>query len=502
MKSSSKVSLIAAAVAAAIGANANAAVTVSPDFTFYAAGGSAQENAVLASVFSLLNNVVEFTDLGPAASCSPSGTWLILYGQAKAQIGSSGTTIAAGKNILFFYRFGGGSFPNGIQPQVAATTVLFPTVAEVQAGGSTVCTNNPVSYLPGSVYLISAATTTGQVPDWGVSDEEVPLFNFPYNLNGSAQLTAAQLANIGQTGIYDNLYGFAVTNVVFANKTNFTKQEVAGILAGTITDWSQLYADNGSQLAAGPIYFLDRGSGSGSKAAGTQYFLGYPGDLGTGGALTPNSVSNAAGVGPGPAGNVNAGYSGTTLNLSGASFQDVKEGSNAAIVNDLNAADTAGKRAVAILGLEFPPAQNQTGGVNHYSFVKLNGVGPDAGTGSDNVNGTTATTYSNIVKGTYDFYYQNSYNQRTSFPSGTAAANFDAAVLAALQNSALAGANASKALPNAVPGLLLDPSVLGLPDVAGEVTGSRLGNSTSPLQLLLDSAVLGGAQPVFGSDPL
>ncbi|MFM9469865.1 hypothetical protein ACKI1K_44980, partial [Streptomyces scabiei] len=52
-------------------------------------------------------------------------------------------------------------------------------------------------------------------------------------------------------------------------------------------------------------------------------------------------------------------YTGTTLNTASATYQDVKEGSSVAIVDDLLAANKAGGRAIAILGLEFPPVFSQ-----------------------------------------------------------------------------------------------------------------------------------------------
>jgi hypothetical protein len=134
--------------------------------------------------------------------------------------------------------------------------------------------------------------------------------------------------------------------------------------------------------------------------------------------------------------------------------------------------------------------------------VKINGVGVDTGTTGDNINGGhgggSATKYTNAVLGTYDFFYQNSFNFRTNLTGDHLA--FKNEVLADLQSSAIAGSNAGLAFPSAVPGLLLDPVAVGA-QVAGVVLGSRFGQSTAPLQEAFDAVSTGGTV-TFGSDPL
>jgi hypothetical protein len=249
-----------------------------------------------------------------------------------------------------------------------------------------------------------------------------------------------------------------------------------------------LSADDGTPLPAGPIALLDRGSGSGTKAAGNQYFLAYPGAVATGGAVTPGSV-NASSVND---------YTGTQLVLPITAYQDVKEGTNTALVTDLQAANAAGARAIGVLGLENPPAINQVGGQNQYSFVRINGVGIDTGTSNDNINGTVGTSYTNVVTGPYDFFYQNSFNTRSGLLSSATVNGAVASIyLAQFQKPDIAGAHASKAFPNAVPGILLDPKIIGS-QVAGVVTGSRYKKSTAPLQPVFDATTT----ITFGFDPL
>jgi ABC-type phosphate transport system substrate-binding protein len=107
-------------------------------------------------------------------------------------------------------------------------------------------------------------------------------------------------------------------------KKNFSRAEVEGIIEGTISDWSQLFDDNGAQMAAGGIVFLDRGEGSGSKASGNQYFLCYPG---CGASARPpfSSLNN---------------YTGTTATIAETS-QDVAEASSSTLIADLKALQAA-----------------------------------------------------------------------------------------------------------------------------------------------------------------
>jgi len=343
------------------------------------------------------------------------------------------------------------------------------------------------------------------------------LFNYQDNLNGSAPLTTAQLGSLAQDGVYDDVFGVVVTNALYAGttafphaKTSFTKEEVAGILSGAVQNWNQLFSDDGTQLPGAPVWLLDRGSGAATKAVGNQYFLNYPAGIATGGFVPPRSVTSAG---------VNAGYTDTVLSLT-TGYQDVKEGSNAAIVSDLQNANGHGDYAVAILNAEFAPALEQVGGVNQYSFVKIGGnglasssgkqvpgLGMDSGVGADDINGITSTSYSNVVTGAYDFVYQNSFNTRAGFLSGsTPNAKWTAALKSLFQSESIAGAYAHLAFPGAVTGVLIDPANAPVQD-AGVVLWSRLKNSTAPIQINFDATTVnsnaGGAQVItLGSDPL
>jgi hypothetical protein len=316
--------------------------------------------------------------------------------------------------------------------------------------------------------------------------------------------------------VYDDVFGIAVPNTVYKGttafphpKTSFTKPEIVGILTGSTQNWNQMFADDGTQFPSKPLWFLDRGSGSGTKAGENQYFLNYPGGSGySGAALKPNSVTTAG---------VNGGYTDTILNLSGA-YQDVEEASTAACVTDLENANAAGDYAITVLAAQEAPGLNLVGSNTAYSFVKIDGVGIDTGAAADNINGTTSTSYTNVVTGAYDYFLQNSFNYRsgllvasspgtiTKAPAGSAP-NVAMAygIRNNLQAASLAGANSGKAFPLAVTGVLVDP-VLAPAQVAGVVLDTRNRFTASPLQPSFDATDSGasgaGGTITYGVDPL
>jgi hypothetical protein len=214
--------LIAGAVAAAIGSSASWALPPSStiDYTLYAAGGSAQANAFYVAFSDNVNNLDSYTN---TTNGTDSGQYRVLFGTTKNAITFNSTTIAAGKNVLYFYKFNGGSYANGIAPQVGAgSTLPYPTVASIQAA----------TVIPGAVagtgvptFAYVANTGTNAVPDWGVADLEVAMFrglnNPTGNLGGVNKNTDGGAApTVGATaGIYDNLFGVAVTHNVYSDAT-------------------------------------------------------------------------------------------------------------------------------------------------------------------------------------------------------------------------------------------------------------------------------------------
>ena len=516
---SSKIGLVAAAVAAALGSTSAFALTpaqtvaaINAGDVVYAGGGSAQVNALLVALNSLFTSGTQdyFTD---NTSGGNSSNFLIISGSANATLASA-LGVATGTNYVVEYRFSGGSFPNGGLPIAAPTTanaLPFPTVTDLSAAVST-----GAAY-PSPTFKYSSTYPNKQLTAFGLTDTELALFDFTDNLNGSAPLSFSLLNGLG-TPIYDDVEGVAITSALAGVKSNFSRAEVEGILAGTITKWTQLYGDNGHPLTnpSGQtgIYLLDRGSGSGTKAAGNAYFLEYP--IATtssiGGFQTPRSV-NALGI---------SNYTDTAL-VTSSGYQDVKEASSGAIVADLQKANTAGQYAIAILATEFPPVENQvTANTNSYIFAKIDGLGIDTGydstttastvtgffhdnintafKGSDSAGHAFGTSYTNVINGSYDFFYQNSFNLPTTGAGSTGLqSNFASAVQTALSNPALAGANSGSTFPTSVVGVVLDPITIGTAGTPGMTLYSREANSAAPLLPIFDAT---SGAVVYGLDPL
>jgi hypothetical protein len=480
MNASQRNSLIASAVAAALGSGTAMATVPSttPTAVVYAAGGSAEVNPVTAAVCRLMTNVDSYTDV---AAGTNSGSYRVLYGDLKAAAGGLGV----GSHVLVVYKFNGGSYPNGAVPQtVGGGTLAYPQQAAILSTGDnptalgqgTVCTTANGGN-PTYTYTIGALSNNQQ-PDWGITDVEASLFQGAIN---NPLYPAATVTVGGADLLYDLVEGVAVTQALYNYKTNFSKAEVAGIFDGFYTDWSQLYADNGTPLPAGGIIVIDRNVGSGTKAAGNQYFLGFPG-LGAN-YLTPESVA--------------FGFSGSLV-LS-QTLQDVSDTSSTAQATDLENANAAGLLAISILSEDTPPYANQkVPGTNSYDFVKLNGEPVDTGGSGDNINGNVATSYINAIKGNYDFYYQPNFNFRPSFYNGGSNnAAFAKAILTAFQSNTFPGVASGAQYPLAAPGTLVDSD--RNPSIGKGVTlHSRNGNSQAILAPEINAS---GTLPT-GSDPL
>ena len=474
MKSSNQLSLIGAAVSAALGTNAyalgpNAWGTLNA--IYYNGGGSTEVQAVYTAVLKCLtaSTVDVYTD-GTGTSKHPqSQSYLILSGTTNGSCG------AAGANIGFFYKYNGGAFTNGVQPQLASGSTLLPYPTTTQLASATV-----LATFSGTVSSVNpdytfASSPAGSIqPDWGISDGEGSLFQYFWNANNSG----VKVVPNGQTNLWVAPFGIAVTATDYAQKTTWSKAEITAIYQGLtgpygITAWSQLTGDSGAPLTiAGGINLLDRGSGAGAKAAVNDYFFNYPSQIGpAGGAAPPNSVGAA---------NANLGYTGSTLVTNGAataSYQDIKEGSSVSLTDDLNAAQAAGLGALGVLGLEFPPLFEQaSAGTNSYYFVAINGTYPDTQAGTtDNINSPTpgTTHYTNVVNGTYDFAVQVSFQHKNAIPPG-----FEAGLVANLEAATISSAATGLPFPSSTPGVLLDP-LTTLTTTAGNVSWTRSGNTAS-----------------------
>jgi hypothetical protein len=484
MNSQAKTRLLASAIAAALGSGAALATVPNPGgttITVYAGGGAAESNPLLVAACRVLTNVDGYTD---ATGGADSGSYRVLYGDVPTGgISNAGGTVAAGTHVLVFYKFNGGTYANGAVPQTSAGgTLPYPSLSAVssattisgQTQGST-CSNGGK---PTYQYTDTGLVTDEHQPEWGVTDLEVGIFQ---GIENNPLYPAATVAVQNTSPLYDLVLGVAVTQALYNYKTNFSSAEVAGILDGFYTDWSQLYGDSGAPLPAGGIILIDRNVGSGLKAAGNQYFLGFPG-LGAN-AQTPESVTY--------------GYTGALV--TSQVLQDVSDTSTTAQANDLKNANTAGLLAISVLSLDTPPAYNQaTSGTNSYDFVKLNGTAVDTGVTGDNINGSTGTSYINAIRGNYDFFYQSNFSYRNGYSGGTPV--IDEAILAAFQSATFPGVADGKSFPTAAPGTLVDADRASSL-TAGVTINTRGGTSTAILLPKFTGTANGAGIPT-GSDPL
>jgi hypothetical protein len=488
MNSSTRVSLVSAAVAAILGTTAGAATPLNPQSNwanaqvYYAGGGSAEVQAVFVAVNKLLTNVSVIAD-GTGYKINTnhpqSLSYLIILGQA-AQAFSD---VTSGATVGFIYKYNGGSGPNGAVPNFvsssnAAALIPYPTAAVIEtataqagyASGSTPTSLNPN-------YAFTPGATTSIQPHWGITDTEPSLFNFSWNVANATQ-PAFSTANGLTKPLFVDPVGVAVTANIFAHKTKFSKGEVAEILTSKVSDWSALNGDNGSPLAQGPILFLDRSAGSGTRASAFAYFLDYPAGAlaSTGGAIEPFDILHSGSVISGPIG------SNGSLTSIPSAYEDIKEPSSSSEADDLVAANKSGVGAIAILGLEFPPVYEQgVPGTNSYDFVAINGTFPDSESGADNINSNSggSTQYSNIITGLYDFAVQTSFNTPSGSTITTATGGFEQAVYANLASQNLSGAFLGSGFPTATDGVLLDP--VNWPTPAPGVLGwTRGANTTAP----------------------
>ncbi len=472
-----KLKLIAAAAAAFACTQAQAfGPTITPDVTIYIAGGSAQGGAFLAFAEKMMtSNIDVYTD---DTTCAAQGAnYRAVFGTAAATL-ADGTAMPpsiAGKKLFIEYANNGGTFKNGIDGPVRAHAVDFQTYL-----GNSVTTGCAASFSSGPTYHVTTATTTANfIPLLGLSDEEIPLFSGVNLPAGSAAITSAELSKIAAQGLYENVFSVAENNVLAAQKTNFSKAEVTAIFAGTYTNWNQLIGDvgtfNGVALPAGKITIIDRAAGSGSKAAFNQYFLNNPGSSASSGALSPRNASGTIGNCGTPATHGSGSYDEVTGG-------DCSESSNGNVKKGLNAANTAGARAVGILGLEFQPAS----GTDSYVFGHLNGVVVD-GVSSRTCGNAVATLFepANVVSGAHDLFFTNSLNYRTASVGG--APFFGDGSVSSDFITAFSVTASDPATEVSVPGVMLDPVVVGAP--AGSpwdaciTKGTHNLTSTAPLQL-------------------
>jgi hypothetical protein len=162
---------------------------------------------------------------------------------------------------------------DGVVPQAQPApnnTLTYPSLSSLAAAVRLVSTANAGPY-PSSLNPDFSITTqvdlVAQTPDWGLSDEEEKVFNFPFNMSG---YNGGKPVTLGGTTrpMYLATFGVAVSANLYKFKRNWSRAEI-GLLLQDLGQgsWSNLRGDNGSPLPTtlgGPA-IIDRGSGSGTN---------------------------------------------------------------------------------------------------------------------------------------------------------------------------------------------------------------------------------------------
>jgi hypothetical protein len=275
-------SQIAAAVAAVL-ASASATVAFaapptltqaqSPYATLYIAGSSAAKNAILNALEVDLcggsTNALVFSSTGDtnffAVSCAPAT--------------ATGVTGANGTNVFtVYYRDEGGSVV-GALPIVSGASISQLSLAGATCTGS-VCAV-PVGGTTANNGIDDSFTGVVKAPvQLGITDVEPTAFvgdNYPtaYKTSVYGVATAGGLAGLTATPIFQQVFGIFVNSTSLNTPISLSREEVAALLNGGITDWSKVedtvtHAKVAS--ASVPVHIVNREAGSGSRTATSIYF--------------------------------------------------------------------------------------------------------------------------------------------------------------------------------------------------------------------------------------
>jgi hypothetical protein len=290
-----KYPLIAAAVAAAVGASyANAATTVptitsaaSPSASLVMAGSSAAESSVANALA---------TDL-----CGGSGNMLTVqsaggsknfYAFSCYSTPTNITGVPSNTLTTVYYRTEGGSVVGALPLIPPGHNVLRLNLSNSScssSGNSGTCTVTGVTSVNGTNDSWSGAVVEGSI-DLGVTDVEPGKLigadypsNYSTSIFGNASTNQAALPGLSHVPAVQQVFGIAVNTtglkLATAGTVNLSKEAVANIYANKYTDWSSVPdALTGAAVSSGPagIVHVDREPGSGTRTSANIYFFNYP----------------------------------------------------------------------------------------------------------------------------------------------------------------------------------------------------------------------------------
>ncbi|HET7832177.1 MAG TPA: hypothetical protein VFK88_04355 [Gallionella sp.] len=384
--------------------------------TLFISGSSALQNGIGQIAQSLfVAGTLDVYFNGTAAGVASGNNYRAYSGTVAAGVGIPATL--AGQNVVIYETGAGGSIM-GVNPVALRTAVtslsLTGCVAATAPATTDAITGAPLWSCPNTV-----ATT---VPDAGISDVEPALFTGINLPAGSTALSAAQLATLTSTVGIGQVMGVVVTSNVTAGNPaavpavpakapallNLSKAQVAGLMGGTILDWSQV--DSSILPGTTSIVVCRRQGGSGTQAAINASMFGVPCTSApnfpsTSAATTaiPGALTAAA---PGSIVVVENSSSGALAACMTAAQNGTPAGqaitlATGAMVPAGTAGSVvlpAGNYGIGLMGLDRPAKAGEL-----YQFVSINGVAP---------------TLANAVDGKYDIIVESTFNRPTAMAAG------------------------------------------------------------------------------------
>ncbi len=248
------------------------ASSITPDFTVFITGSSAQQASV-GSVF---------------ASLCQAGTVDVYYDTATSGVNhraysctlktTLGDPLINGKKLLLSHRAQGDSI-SGVTPIARAESI-----ARMVVDSTCVATGNIYPVVP----QYKCPSTVSAIPDVGVSDVEPGLFqgvNLPQGVNA---LTNKQQSFLTRLSAQALVFGVATTNNVNTVQPNLSREQVTSLAVGAYQDWGSANA----VLTGKPVIMCLGTSGSGAKAVMNAYFGGFPCLSNAGWVLSDYTVNN------------------------------------------------------------------------------------------------------------------------------------------------------------------------------------------------------------------
>ncbi len=124
----------------------------------------------------------------------------------------------------------------------------------------------------------------GSSATWAGGASHDPVGTYATSFTG-ADHTAAQLQSMAHTTIFQQTFGFVVSNNL--TFTDLPRDQITAILNLAVTDWSQVTLANNAAAGSGAIHVCHREMGSGTRAA-TDLYLNNPGCV-----VAANVISDA-----------------------------------------------------------------------------------------------------------------------------------------------------------------------------------------------------------------